>query len=414
MPRPYPRARSRSFIEPKPDNSINLHKFLSVGNFLELPIMDNEIPLTPEQLATRINSTLDKFRIPDAIKNIPNFEGNSRLLFDFIENCEEILALCEPINRTSYAKIILRSIRNKITGEANEILNMYGTELNWEKIRENLVLHYSDKRNETCLIQDLHSLRQNSDSVEKYYSKIIEIYSTLINHIKIHETEISAINSKKKLYDELCLNAFLSGLREPLGSIVRAMRPNNLAEAFNFCLKEQNISYLKRIPRQNNYNNFNPNIQRFNISPNRNSENPPLAPFAIRNPPTRVNTNYQNSPNAWRQQPNNIQNPPLAPFAIGNNSRRFNSNSFQSAPVPMELGTGQTRSKFTNFNRPNPNNRYQNELHNTENQCENEDQPDIPYINNIQDDFYNNELDDQIEIDDRNFQATASYNPSDT
>lgn len=156
-----------------------------------------QVQLTPEQLAQQIDATFKNFRIPDAIKNIPTFDGNSRLLFDFIENVEEILGLCDPVSRTSYAKIILRSIRNKIIGEANEVLNMYGTGLVWADIKKNLILHYSDKRNETSLIRDLHSLNQKTDTIETFYSKVIEIYSTLLNHAKIHENAGDVLNSKK-------------------------------------------------------------------------------------------------------------------------------------------------------------------------------------------------------------------------
>lgn len=50
---------------------------------------------------------------------------------------------------------MLRTIRNKIVGPANEALNMYGTPSIWENIKQNLITHYSDKRSETLLIRDI-------------------------------------------------------------------------------------------------------------------------------------------------------------------------------------------------------------------------------------------------------------------
>lgn len=108
-------------------------------------------------------TSLDVFNsltILDAIKDLPKYDGNPRLLFDFIDNVDEILSLLQMTSGTPYGQLLLRGIRNKIVGEANEVLNMYGTRLNWDQIKENLILHYADKRNETSLIKDFHNLKK--------------------------------------------------------------------------------------------------------------------------------------------------------------------------------------------------------------------------------------------------------------
>ena len=160
---------------------------------------------------------VNNLKIPDIIKDLPKFDGNSRLLYEFINNVEEILALIQNTENTPQGKIFLRAIRNKIEGEANEVLNMYGTQLVWEEIKANLILHYSDKRSETSLIRDLHNLQQNRNTVEYFYSEIIQLQAALMNNIRIHETDQNVISSKKDLFSEMCLTSFLSGLREPLG-----------------------------------------------------------------------------------------------------------------------------------------------------------------------------------------------------
>lgn len=107
------------------------------------------------------NQIFDSLRLPDAVKDLPKFDGNPRLLYLI------------NVDGTNYAKIILRSIRNKIVGQANEVLNVYGTPLVWENIKSNLILHYSNKRNETSLIKDLHNLKKTNQSVQHSYSSII-------------------------------------------------------------------------------------------------------------------------------------------------------------------------------------------------------------------------------------------------
>lgn len=176
---------------------------------------------------------------------MPTFDGNPRLLYEFINNVEEILLFIRGTNRTPYGQILLRAIRNKIEGQANEVLNMYGTPLNWDNIRENLTIHYAYeyKRTETSLIRDLHNLKQNKGPFEKFYSEMVEIQSTLCNNILLHEGDRNVVLVKKSLYAEMCLNSFVSGLRDPLGASIRAMKPQTLAEALDFCIKEQNIYY---------------------------------------------------------------------------------------------------------------------------------------------------------------------------
>lgn len=306
----------------------------------------NKMP-NEETVAVDVFNTL---RVPDVIKDMPKFDGNPRLLFEFINNVEEILTMIPQADGTSTARVILRAIRNKVVGPANEILNTYGTPLAWQAIKENLVTHYADKRNETSLIRDLHNIRQNHKTVEKFYSEVIEIQSAMATHVRIHETEATVIAAKKTLYSEMCLNTFLTGLREPLGSTIRAMKPSSLSEAFVFCTKEQNISYLKfdanntrqtanRYETNRNQNhNFFSQQRSFNIF-NNNQQ------FVHSHPPQQMNKvhnplNNQRGPVQYPQQqqrPFNTFNPPKH-----NGSTQFSNRQRLPRPEPMETSTGYT------------------------------------------------------------------------
>lgn len=308
----------------------------------------NSLPSTPVLTADNIFNSL---RVPDAIKDLPKFEGNPKLLFEFINNCEEILDLINCTSGTPYGQLLLRAIRNKIVGPANEVLNMYGTPLIWDNIRENLILHYSDKRNETSLIRDLHGLKQGGKTVENFYSEVIEILATMTNNVQIHERDEAIIQSKRDLYTEMSLNVFLSGLREPLGSTIRAMKPQTLAIAFSYCIKEQNISYSKMDTNSRNSNVTNnrtqPNFrqQPVNQQPRYQSFNRPR--------PQNFNFRNQGSSQNYRTNFNNYQRS-NTPFLRQNNPNL-------PKPQPMEISTGETIQRPINIHRTNNSFRPQNQ-----------------------------------------------------
>lgn len=321
----------------------------------------NQVVNQSEQIAAAAATQIfNSLRIPDAVKDLPKFDGNPRLLFDFIDNVEGILKLVTMIDGTLYGQILLRSIRNKIEGQANEVLNMYGTPLNWNSIKDNLILHYADKRNETSLIKDLHSLKQYNKPIEKFYSEIIEIQATIFNHLQIHETDSSVINAKRDLYCEMCLNTFLTGLKEPLGSTIRAMQPRTLQIAFAYCMEEQNIGYFKSETHNQNKQKFPQhfNHQRFNQQPvnfpslqQRSFVSPQYQNTFKQFQPQQPFFRQQNSPfNMQQRQPTsfNQQQRPFAP----NPSYRPNL----PKPVPMDTSSGNTHLRQqTRYQPPNQN-----------------------------------------------------------
>lgn len=295
----------------------------------------------------------EALRVPDAIKDLPKFSGNPKLLFEFLNNVDEIRSLISCTEGTPYGNLLLRSIRNKIEGSANEILNMYGTPLDWATIKQNLIHHYADKRNETSLIRDLHGIKQGNKPVEKFYNEIIEISATMTNYVQIHEQDNNVVKAKQSLYTEMCLNAFLSGLKEPLGATVRAMKPDNLATAFAYCIKEQNISYARydnsvlRIPQYVRPTN------RTHLAQN-NALNPTFRQIAGNpNYRTPMISNPNNLPQATKfPQHNNIQVNQSLPQ---NPNYQFNRTNISQLPKaePMEIGSANTRQTRSQNSRQN-------------------------------------------------------------
>lgn len=371
-----------------------------------------------------MNQATDIFnslRVPDIIKTLPEYEGNPRLLFDFLQNVDDIISILQQYANMPIYRLWIRAIRNKIKGQANEVLNMYGTSLEWSEIKANLISHYSDKRNESSLIRDLHGLIQIG-TMEDFYGKVIEILANLTNQVRIHEQIESVQTSKILLYKEMCLNVFLSGLKEPLGSNIRARGPTSLKDAFEFCLIEQNISYSKR-------NNPASKASAQNSNTNRG-----FAQKSTQSVPTNnlMTTTYQVNglrPQPFHQFGNNFQSPVTnrptqynAGNQFGNNFQQFANNrqaqqpqtsnnrqNFQQAkptqfgqnqnrstgaipkPVPMDVD----RSGISRVSQKRPNNMFVNrnskppnftfeELRNLE------DTPEIEEINQNQDESFQN------------------------
>lgn len=326
---------------------------------------------------------MDSLKIPDAVKDLPAYDGNKNTLYEFIGNVDEILTIInEEVGKPQY-NVIMRAIRNKIIRQANEILTMYCTPLDWKIIRETLILHYSDKRNETNLVKDLHQIRQNNDSMEIYYSRIIEIFSTIINHVRVHELNQNVINSKCGLYAEMCLNVYLSGLKEPLGSIVRAMRPKTISEAFTFSIIETNITYM----RNPNYSHVNDKKPITN--PRQNQTFQKFSSYTVR-PNFPDNNRF---PNKFQRNHYTGYNP---------NNTFYRNTNFTNKPTPMDTSSGNTRFNHAhNHFRPHHSNQSSNVRHNNFQNNNFVRNNNLPNNNNFRNNKFSNN---------NNFQSKANQN----
>jgi len=147
----------------------------------------------------------------------------------------------------------------------------------------------------------------------------------------------------------MCLNFFSLGLKDPLGSTIRAVNPPTPARAFADCMKEQNISYSRHTssvaPRQQSTSAHKTFPNRTQIQSIPRYPNPPQFNFSTR-PPQHIITpqNYQQA------RPRPFQNPQFQPnnqYRINNNfqnknfTRPQNQNS-SNKPEPMDVSSGNT------------------------------------------------------------------------
>ena len=119
-----------------------------------------------------VENALRALQTPQIIRILPPFDGNPIKLHSFIRSIDDLMPEIETVRGTPAHTVWLLAIRSKIIGEADNILEFYGTGTEWEEIKANLITHYSDKRDEVTLIKDLTKLEQKSKDVEEFYKDI--------------------------------------------------------------------------------------------------------------------------------------------------------------------------------------------------------------------------------------------------
>lgn len=186
-------------------------------------------------------------KIFHALKLVPNFDGNSNVLIRFLNICEQlVLAYVDPTpgnELNNYA--VINGILNKITGPAARTLATNGIPSDWNGIRAALINSFSDHRDESSLYSDLSTLSQGNDTPNIFYERIQNLLSTIMTYVELHDNLDTTVDAKRTLYKKLALQTYLKGLREPLGSRVRCMRPPTLEKALEFAQEELNIIYLQ-------------------------------------------------------------------------------------------------------------------------------------------------------------------------
>lgn len=261
---------------------------------------------------------LDPDTVFKALRLVPEFDGNPNILTRFIRICDQLVAtyLLEAPGNELTNLCLLNGILNKITGPAARTINSNGIPDSWIGIRNALVNNFSDQRDETALYNDLSLASQGNNSPQEFYDHCQTLFSTIMTYVSLHETIATTIEAKRTLYKKLTMQSFVRGLKEPLGSRIRCMRPATIEKALEYVQEELNILYLQ---------------QRNDSAPRTSSSKPfnmPLANVSLPKP-----AHHQPSVPNWPMQPqsHNIQRFPPQPF-------RFNSQVNHYQPPARQLG----------------------------------------------------------------------------
>lgn len=183
-----------------------------------------------------------------ALRLLPEFDGNPNVLTRFVHLCDQLVGQfvkSEPGFELSNLAL-LNGILNKVTGHAARTINSNGIPETWQGIRNTLINNFSDQRDETALYNDLALLTQRNLTPQEFYEKCQSLFSTIMTYVTLHESIPTTIEAKRALYKKLTLQAYVRGLKEPLGSRIRCMRPETIEKALEFVHEEVNTLYLQQ------------------------------------------------------------------------------------------------------------------------------------------------------------------------
>lgn len=191
---------------------------------------------------------MDPDTIYKALRPVPEFDGNPNVLTRFIRICDQIVI--QYLKNEPGAELVnlclLNGILNKITGNAARTINSNGIPESWQGIRNALINNFSDQRDETALYNDLSLLSQGNSTPIEFYDKCQNLFSTIMTYVTLHEAVGTTIEAKRELYRKLTMQSFVRGLKEPLGSRIRCMRPATIEKALEFVQEELNVMYLQQ------------------------------------------------------------------------------------------------------------------------------------------------------------------------
>ena len=69
-----------------------------------------------------VQNFMDLGKIPDIVRDIPQFDGNPSKLIQWVSDVDGVIELFAQFAGTNQYGLVVRTIRRKIVGEANEVL----------------------------------------------------------------------------------------------------------------------------------------------------------------------------------------------------------------------------------------------------------------------------------------------------
>lgn len=363
------RDRSRSPLSRTSDNSNN-----SVINNLEIENINNHLEMANY---TEINI---------AKEIIPHYEGGSKNLSYFIQQCEKFCNTYK--NKTAgqenctLNKLLFEICCSRLTGAARDTLVISNC-LTWDNVKKALISRFGDPRNETLLENDLSTCYQSiNENYDQYYEKIKAKLQQLLEHLNISEEDENLKIYKSAAFTQRALETYKAGLLEPYRSFISYKSINSLEDCLiqlrNYDNYKQQVNFLnfmrQKVPLKQNLRQPIPNRnpppkipnQQFNTTPFSNQINS-TSHASFRNP----NYNQNQNKNQFPSGPINIQTRPIQRH-FPTNSQVFGNKS-QPEPTPMSISTRNTTRSFqnapnrynNNFRNPGPQN-FITEIHNIE------------------------------------------------
>lgn len=231
------------------------------------------------------------------IEVIPNFSGEPCELNNFIGSCDEVISQFAGGSEI-VEKLIFRAILGKLRGKALTLIASRSELQTWFEIKNLLKLSFSDQRSFTCLLQELHGLKQNPKENSYQFGIRCQYHRSLI-FISINSDESLSVAEKTAQVsniEKLILITFLKYLPPIIQTGVRLKQPKSLEEAMQFVLEEENFLSLVQDSKKSNQINIPYSSQKAPMSSTQTSQNFPRNQFHQMQQPLQQYSNFQNFP----------------------------------------------------------------------------------------------------------------------
>ncbi|KAF5281339.1 hypothetical protein FQA39_LY17823 [Lamprigera yunnana] len=328
-----------------------------------------------------------------ARKMIPNYEGGSKNLSYFIQQCEKFILNYKKdeklVENNTFNKLLFEICCSQLIGNARDVLVISNC-VTWTEVKNALISRFGDARNETLLENDLKICYQLSNQTyDEYYEVIKSKLQQLLEHLTIKEANLELKVFKTDLYNSKALETFKAGLLEPHRSFISYQTVTSLEDCIlqlrNYDNHKRQVNFLNFIRQKPTNRNFVRNINTHNkpqfqklTQPNHSFNNP----NRFNSPNFNHNfykTNQFNSNPNYKNTHNNFPTFPNATNTSSDGNRyprnqyNFNYRKPEYKPTPMSISTRNTnRSRGTpnHFQATGPANFISEELYNVEDVCE--------------------------------------------
>lgn len=188
------------------------------------------------------------FSAKDIANFIPDYDGNQTELHDFVAACDHAIDHIDDDNITHIPFLI----KSKLRGEAKQFISSRAL-TDWRDIKNLLLSHFGDTRDSESLLRQLTtSFQKNSENPRSYVQRVQLILTKLRNCTALDD---NLDRNMKRIMDEkherIGLKTILSGLNDPIGSILRSQRPQTITDATSILAEEENLQYLKSFRNMN-------------------------------------------------------------------------------------------------------------------------------------------------------------------
>lgn len=168
----------------------------------------------------------------------------------WLEDAENTLNLFRRYRNDPVYSQLVRAVKNKITGEAKEILIAAGNPNDWTEIKEVILNSYGDRRDLTSHIQSLFYITQGRKTIPEYYNKIKTIDTAIKSTAATMEDYHNSTKAINNLVSLMTLTRFIDGLTDDLSMHVRSYRPKTLEEAYAITTQYANAAYRQKFNKK--------------------------------------------------------------------------------------------------------------------------------------------------------------------